>query len=156
MALPVVVRRRLLGAAVIGLLGYGVFTAAVGGSTVRSSLRMRVRGVVVDAETAVPLEGAAVRTRRRGTEEAGSGHTDVAGAFEVVVRIGVSYRTGWSGSVSNRSRESPFEAVQALLVEKEDYVPLVHETKDARWLEQKEGGIVGTLEVGAIRLARAH
>jgi hypothetical protein len=140
---------------VIGLLGYGVFTAVVGGSTVRSSLRMRVRGVVVDAETGAPLEGAAVRARRSGDEEPRS-PTDAAGAFEVVVPLGVSYRTGWSGSVSGRSRESPFEAAPALLVERQGYVPLLHETKDARWTEQREGGIVGTLEVGTIRLTRAE
>ena len=175
--------QRLLGAAVLGLLGYGVFTAVVGGSIVSSSLPIRVRGVVVDAETGVPLEGVALLTLRdpgilrdpeglaerrrigRKSEEArvregrpsfssvGSAHTDAAGAFEIVVGIRVSYRTGWSGSVSNRSRESPFQAAHELLVEAEGYEPLVLATKDARWMEKREGTIVGTLEVGTIRLA---
>jgi len=38
-------------------------------------------------------------------------------------------------------------------VEKAGYSPLVFETKDARWLEQPDGEIVGTLDVGTIRLA---
>lgn len=159
--------QRLLGAAVIGLLGYGVFTAVVGGSTVSSSLRMRVRGVVVDAETGAPIEGVALLLLRdtgslRSAEDLERygrpvpARTDAAGAFDIVVGIRVSYRTGWSGSVSGRSRESPFDAAQTLLVEKEGYFPLVHKTKDAHWLEQREGGIVGTLEVGTIRLTRAR
>jgi hypothetical protein len=43
---------------------------------------------------------------------------------------------------------------RALLVEREGYEPLVHETKDARRIEQPDGGIAGTPDVGTIRLAR--
>ncbi len=45
---------------------------------------------------------------------------------------------------------SASRVVRALLVEREG--PLVHATGGARWVEHSAGAIVGTLDVGTIRL----
>lgn len=171
-------RRRLVGAAALGLLGLGLLCAGIGGSIACGTVPARVRGVVVDARTGGPVEGAAILTLQaivpeedlatwwqiaRHAAEArarghlgfvspGSAHTNVAGAFETVVALTTSYRTNWLGVVSDRTRENASNEARYLRVEREGYEPLFHDTKDARWMERADGKIVGTLEVGTIRL----
>jgi hypothetical protein len=141
----------------------------------------RVRGVVVDTTTGAPVEGALLfaladpetardpkaleewraryddRSREdllRYPRRAGSAHTDAAGAFDIVVALGTWHYRGNFGLRENDYRENASDVARALLVEKEGYDPIVFETKDARWIERREGRIVGTLEMGTIRLAR--
>jgi len=86
---------------------------------------------------------------------AGSAHTDASGAFEIIVGFGVSSREGAITGIEWVSESgSAFDVAGALLVEGEGYVPLVFDTKDARWIDQPEGRIAGTLEVGTIHLPR--
>jgi len=143
-----------------------------------------VRGTVVDAETGAPVDGVFILTlfdpedaedteqlvwRRRSArmyEEAnregdrlafgvvGAAHTDATGAFELTVGLGTSCSTGMSGITWSRSRGTAHGVARALLVEREGYARLVHLTKDARWQERQEGRIVGTLDVGTIRISR--
>jgi len=154
-----------------------------GGSLACGRLPARVRGALVDAGTGAPVEGASVLAlfdpgvvhdpeklaQRRRIAEGATGRTedgrlsyataalartDAKGAFEMVVAVGTSYTTNWYGRVISRHRGTGHDAVRALLVEREGYVTLVHPTTGATWAEKQEGEIVGTLEVGAIRLER--
>jgi hypothetical protein len=141
-----------------------------------------VRGVVRDA-TGAPVEGAFLLTLRdpetasdpealgewraklrwregysrdelvRFPGRVGSARTNNAGAFEVIISLGTSQWRGRLGITRRDFRESASDVVRALLVERDGYAPLVHETEDARWVEQPEGPIAGTLDVGTIRLA---
>lgn len=157
----------------------------MGGSLGCGRVPVRVRGVVVDAMTGVPIQGASLLTlfrpevaanpaeledRREIAQQyeglpradllrfawiAGSARTQPDGAFEIIVGIGISGRYGGiSGIRWSRERGSAFTVARALLVEREGYETLVHRTQDARWEERAEDGVVGTLEVGTIRLAR--
>lgn len=155
-----------------------------GGSIACGSVPVRVRGVVVNARTGAPVEGASLLTLHdpamasEPTElnrwrqmappsdmtrdrllvlpcHIGSARSNAAGAFEIIVGIGSSEKTDWLGIVWHRERGSAFNVARALLVEKEAYATLVHETKDARWDETPDGEIVGTLDVGTIRLVPA-
>jgi hypothetical protein len=149
-------------------------------------LPVRVVGVVTDATTGAPVAGASLLTlidpeiarrpkdvqmRReharmyeglaredlvRAASAWGSARTDGMGAFEIIVGIGTSETTGRLGITRHRERGSAFDVARALLVEKEGYVTLVHETKDARWEERQEREIVGTFDVGTIRLEPAR
>ncbi|MCK6459236.1 MAG: hypothetical protein L6Q95_05000 [Planctomycetes bacterium] len=178
-------RRILLGAGVLALLAFlFVLALGSGGYVACGRVPARIRGTVVDAETGAPVEGASLLSlldpgiasdpeglaqRRRIAEgargrtedghlsyaTAATARTDAGGAFEMTVAIGTSCTTDWLGRVASRSRGTAHEASRALLVEREGYAALVHLTKDAAWVEKQEGEIVGTLEVGAIRLARA-
>jgi hypothetical protein len=139
-------------------------------------LPIRVVGVVVDAAGS-PVEGASLLTlidpedardseyvekRRECTREEvisyapvwGSGRTDPGGAFEIITGIPISHTYGRLGITWHTERGSAYKVARGLLVEKEGYAPLVNVTKDARWHERREGGLVGTLEVGTIRLER--
>jgi len=85
----------------------------------------------------------------------GSARTDASGAFEIIVGFGISHSYGaLTGVRWFTERGSVFDVAGALLVEKEGHISLVFDTKDARWIERPEGRIAGTLDVGAIRLAR--
>lgn len=169
-------------AGVVGLVLFDISEVSIG----CGRLPVRVRGVVVDARTGAPIEGASLLTlfhpetarepaelerwRRMAsawegqTQEdlvklasvVGAARTDAAGAFEIIVGIGFSETTDRLGITWHRERGSPFHVAHALLVEKEDCAPLVHETKGARWEERQEGEIVGTLDVGTIRLEPAR
>jgi hypothetical protein len=142
-----------------------------------------VRGTVLDA-TGAPVEGAFLLTLRDPGEASnpealehwramlrwregcsrdalvrfpggvGSARTDAAGAFELIVSLGTSQWRGRLGITRSDFRESASSVARALLVERDGYATLVHESKDARWEERREGEIVGTLDVGTIRLAR--
>jgi len=159
------------------------FLDHLGGTLACGRAPFRIRGVVIDARTGAPVPGAAVLTLRdpeivRDPKEleswrseasefaelserelvswawyVGSAHTDAKGSFEIIAGDGVSTYTGISGIVWNRDRADPFEAARALLVEREGYVSAVFETREARWLERREGRIIGTLDVGAISIA---
>jgi len=138
----------------------------------------RVRGVVVDATTGTPLGDVALlqlwdpavvddaerlALRRRRAYESrpeddrlffrstACGHTGADGAFTLVVGLPTTYSeyVFWT---SRLRRGSPFHAARALLVEKEGYCPLVRETNGATWREEPDGEIVGTFDVGTIRL----
>jgi len=92
------------------------------------------------------------RSRLRFFPLVGTAHTDSLGTFELFVGLSTCVRTGTSGLIWNRERASAFSVVRALLVEREGYEPLVHATGNARWVEHSGGAIVGTLDVGTIRL----
>jgi hypothetical protein len=171
-------------AGIVGIVALLWLFDASGGHVACGHLPVRVRGTVTDAETGSPIEGVDVLTlhdpriaqqpmelrwrrdlarhlescTREGLIQScasvGSARTDASGAFEIIVGIGTSENAGRFGIVWHRERGSAFDVARALLVEKEGYAPQVHETKDARWVEQPDGEIVGTLEVGTIRLAR--
>jgi hypothetical protein len=178
-------RRTLLGAGALGLLALlFVVAMRSGGYVACGRVPARIRGTVVDAETGAPVEGASVLSlidpgiasdpealaQRRRIAEGARGRTEdgrlsyataaiartgAGGAFEMVVAVGTSYATDWLGRVVSRHRDRANDAAAALLVEREGYGALVHPTKGAAWVEAPEGEIAGTLEVGAIRLARA-
>lgn len=133
--------RRLVGAAVVGLLGWGLLSAGIGGSIACGSVPARVRGTVVDARTGAPVAGAAVRT------PGGLARTDATGAFDAALELAVSYRTDWVGVVAGRTRESAFQAARSVRVERDGYEPIEHGTKGARWTEAE-----ATLDVGVVRL----
>jgi hypothetical protein len=141
-------RRRIVGAAAVGLLVTGVVLAWRGRPIAQGHVRMRVRGVVVDGKTGAPVQGATLRT------EGSSATTDGSGAFEAIALLAFAYETNWLGIVTGRTQASPFETVRSLRVERDGFLELVHDAKDARWIEQRDGEIVGTLDVGTIRLAR--
>jgi hypothetical protein len=175
-------RRRLFyaaGAAVV--IVFVPMIDSVGGTTGCGSVPIRVRGTVVDARSGVPVQGVYVLTlfdpavagdpaglekRRRiarsyeGVPEVISpnaptsacAHTAADGSFELIVGLGTSSVTGWSGYEWSRSRGSPYDLVRALLVEKDGYARLVHDTRTARWTGL-EGEIAGIFDVGTIRLA---
>src|SRR5262245_32903442 len=146
-------RRRVLGAAVVLLLLAGVMAAWRSGRIECGSVPMRVRGVVVDAQTGAPVEGA--RLTLPDPKLARAASSDPTGTFSIRAGLPFSYTTNWLGIVTGRSQASPFETVKALAVEREGFVRLVHGTEGARWVEQRDGEFVGTLEVGTIRLARS-
>ena len=107
-------------------------------------------------EHARMYEGLSRQDLVRSASTWGSARTDGAGAFEIVVGSGTSETTGRLGITRYRERGSAAHVGRALLVEKEGDVPLVHGTKGARWEDRQEGEIVGTLDVGTIRLEPAR
>jgi len=139
----------------------------------------RIHGVVVDAETGAPLAGVELfplrdtvwdPTYRYRTPEIAFlsreeriaygrnlwdvGRTDATGTFEVFAGVGCSQFTDSLGIPWPETLGDPLKYVPALRVESEGYAPLVFETKGARWIDRPEGRLIGTLEVGTIRLAR--
>lgn len=142
---------------------YGVVTDAAGAPIEGASLlTLFVPDEARDPEGLELRRDLANRYAERSREDlvrwapgVGSARTDASGAFEIIVGVSTSsYRGPLTGIRWSRNRGSAFRVAAALLVEKEGYVQLVHETKDARWIEQREGEIVGTLEVGTIWLGR--
>jgi hypothetical protein len=86
-----------------------------------------------------------------------STRTGADGSFKLLVGLPFWTREGgFTGITWVRSRSDPYDVVRALLVEADGYARLVHRTKHATWREQdveETGGeIVGTLDVGTIRL----
>jgi len=167
-----------------GVVALAFFCDSYGAMLGCGRVPARVRGVVLDATKGAPIEGAFLLTLRdpktaRNSEAleswrarlrwregstrddlirfptgVGSARTDAAGAFEIVVALATSRYRGSLGLCRTYYRESASDVARALLVEKDGYLPLVHETRDARWEERLEGRIVGTLDVGTIRLNR--
>jgi hypothetical protein len=86
----------------------------------------------------------------------GSARTGPDGSFEFPVGLSTSVRTSRSGITWSRTRSDPYHVVRGLLVEADGYARLVHRTKHATWREQDVeatgGEIVGTFDVGTIRL----
>lgn len=140
----------------------------------------RIRGVVVDAETGAPLAGVDLlplmnpahdlkpsrdrireiaplsREERITLAWAGwdVGRTDATGSFEAFAGVGFSQFTDSLGIRWPETQGDPLKRVRALRVEREGYAPLVFDTKGARWIDEREGRLIGTLDVGTIRLAR--
>lgn len=140
----------------------GIFlSTGFGGSVASAAVPVLVRGVVVDAETLAPVADATLlplhdpADARDPARGAAQGRTDATGAFALVVTVETSHTTDFLGRVHRRSRGNAKAAVRALLVEKEGYVALVHPTDGATWIERREEEIVGTLDVGTVRLSRA-
>lgn len=166
---------------IVATLGaFGFWVTVMPQSIACGKVPCRVRGVVVDAATGTPLGDVALLTlldpgvvddaerlarRRRFAYEsrpedaellfgsAARGRTDTHGAFALVVGLATT-QSEFVFWTSRRRRGSPFHAARALLVEKEGYCPLVHETSGATWREEPDGEIVGTFDVGTIRLQR--
>jgi len=139
----------------------------------------RVEGIIVDARTGAPVQGAHVLTlfdadiardeqrlacqREFATEPEpddpepdaapliGAARTNEWGAFDLAIGVSYSETSGRLGITWSEEYGSVYEVAGALLVEKAGYRTLVHPTHDARW-QQTGGEGRGTLHVGTIRL----